>query len=290
MLPGWEEPVGPTRQRRPCPDWLSFEAGQIALYCNSDSSYNRCLMDRPTSIAIETSCRRGGVALGAGDELIETLDFQAERRQSVQLVARLEELLRRHGLRPGDLDEAYVSIGPGSFTGLRVGITVARTLAQTIHRLRCVAVPTVEAVAENAAELDFRHLGVVMDAKEQTVYLAVFARREVPEGGRSRLDAQGGRIVPVGPATLTPVVGLAEALPKPIILIGEALWYQTLEGKGITLADESCWLPTAAGVWRVGRRLARAGHFLDHHALRPLYLRKPEAVRLWEKRRRQGEE
>jgi tRNA threonylcarbamoyladenosine biosynthesis protein TsaB len=229
-------------------------------------------MERPISIAIETSCRRGGVALGAGEELVEAAGFQAQQRHAVQLVARLAELLSRHGLRAADLEEMYVSIGPGSFTGLRVGLSVARTLAQLVSRLRCVGVPTADAVAQNAAGLAFENLGVVMDAREGTVYAATFRRDQ-------------GAIVPAGTPRVLPPEQFAAQAPRPIILIGEGLAYCRIAGDGITLGDESLWLPSPEGLWRVGRRMARKGEFEDFHKLRPLYLRKPEAVRLWEKRR-----
>ena len=228
-------------------------------------------MDRPISIAIETSCRRGGVALGGGGKLVESSAFQADRRHAVQLVARMDELLGARDLKPTDVEEVYVSVGPGSFTGLRVGITVARTLAQAVAGLRCVAVPTVQAVAENAAELDFENLGVVMDAKEETVFAAMFARR-------------GGRVVPVGPAELIEAARFVAEAPRPITLIGEALGYHDLSGDAVTLAPERLWLPTAEGVWQVGRRMAGAGEFVEYHHLLPLYLRRPEAVRLWQRR------
>ena len=229
-------------------------------------------MDRPISIAIESSCRRGGVALGAADHLIEMREFQSDRRQSVLLIARLDDLLRRHGLRARDLDEVYVSLGPGSFTGLRVGVTVARTLAQAAEKLRCVGVPAVEAVAENAAGLNIQNLGVLMDAKKGTLYAAVFTR-------------QAGQLLRADAPRLVAAEDLVGDLPKPITLIGEALWYQNFEAKGITIGDEGLWLPCAEGLWRAGRRMAKAGQFQEFPHLRPLYLRKPEAVRLWEKRK-----
>jgi len=233
-------------------------------------------MGQGVSIAIETSSRRGGVAVGFGPEMLEAVEFAADRRHAVQLIGRLDELLRRHGHGPGNVREVYVSVGPGSYTGLRVGITVGRTLAQATGQIRCVVVPTVQAVAENAEDLDCRHLGVVMDAKDGDVYAALFSRR-------------GGRIVPAGEPSIMPARQFAEQAPKPITLIGEGLWYQDLSGKGITRGDESLYLPTAAGVWAVGRRGAEAGDFHDYHTLQPIYLRKPEAVRLWEKRRRATE-
>ena len=248
-------------------------------------------MDKPISIAIETSCRCGGVALGAGDELIECVAFEAARRHAVQLVARLDELLVRHGLAATDLDEAYVSIGPGSFTGLRIGITVAGVLAQSVADLRCVAVPTVEAVAENAAKAGLDgHLGVIMDAKD-SIYAAVFggwhgqvedldvsssvthttADLSLPTG---RQALRSGLTVP--PTVVTVEKFLADA-PMPITLLGEGLGYHRISGDGITIADDRLWLPTAEGVWRVGRRMASKGQFAQPGQIRPLYLRRPAA-------------
>jgi len=234
--------------------------------------YNCLVMPACVSIAIETSCRRGGIALGGGDDLIEAAAFRADRRHAVQLVARLAELLARHGRRPGDVEHIYVSVGPGSFTGLRVGITVARTLAQAVPGAAAVAVPTVQAVAENAQDVEFDNLAVVMDAKDGAVYAGVFARRQ-------------GRIVPAGPPALVGVQTFADQCPKPITLIGEALAYQKIGAEGIAIGDESLWLPRPQGVWRVGRSMAELGQFTDYKQLLPLYLRKPEAVRLWERNR-----
>ena len=228
-------------------------------------------VDHPISIAIETSCRRGGVALGAADTLVESVGFQADRRHAVQLVARLDELLKVRGLAPSDVEEVYVSVGPGSFTGLRVGVTVARTLAQTVEGLKCVAVPCVLAVAENAADLDCERLAVVLDAMFESVYAARFTRRD-------------GQFVPDGEPAIQPADSFIAESPKPVTLIGEGLAYHDLTGDGVTLADESLWLPRADGVWKAGRKLASTSQFIDYQKLQPLYLRKPEAVRLWEQR------
>jgi len=233
-------------------------------------AYNRPVQS-PVSIAIETSSRRGGVALGAGEELLEEVVFRAEQRQSVQLVARLDEMLRRRGLKACHVEEVYVSIGPGSFTGLRVGITVARTLAQALEGVRCVAVPTVRAIAHNARELDCPRVGVILDAKYGSIYAAAFERRE-------------GRLVPLQPPGILPPERFLQEVPKPVTLLGEGLWYHDLAADGVSLAEEGLWLPTAAGVWHVGRAMASAGQFTPLGQLRPLYLRKPEAVRLWEQR------
>jgi tRNA threonylcarbamoyladenosine biosynthesis protein TsaB len=228
-------------------------------------------MRKPFSIAIETTARQGGLTLGTGDEIVQTVAFDAQRRHAVQLVSRLAELLGQHGLKPADLDELYVSAGPGSFTGIRVGITVARALAQTLPRLRALAVPTASAIALNAAALDFAHLGVVMDAKEDSMYLARFAR-------------DSGQIVQAAPPAIVTVAQLLADTPKPILLIGEGLGYHRISAPGIDIGDQSLWLPRCDAVWQIGRQLAQAGEYGKYTAILPIYSRKPEAVRLWEKK------
>ena len=230
-------------------------------------------MDRPVSIAIETSCRLGGVALGAGEALLAEVDFDAGSRHAAQLVSRLAGLLAGRGLRPDQLDEVYVSVGPGSFTGTRVAVTVGRMLAQTVPGLRVVAVPTTAAVAQGARELPWQRLGVILDAREGLIYAETFIR-------------PGGPIVAAGPrGVMTPQEYLAVA-GRPLALVGEGLTYHAMPDD-LVLAPQALdappHLPSAGNVWRVGRQMAAAGLFTEYHQLEPIYCRKPEALRVWER-------
>lgn len=226
------------------------------------------------SVAIETSCRYGGVALGVDGQLVAGIRFDASSRHATVLVKQLHELLGAAGLAAGDIDEVYVSAGPGSFTGLRVGITVARTLGQTVSSLRCVSVPTDLAVADGVRQLAWEHLAVVMDARDELIYAAMFARR-------------GRQIVRAGQPGVMRRQGFLAAAPEGLVIVGEGAAYHELAapGVGVIPPDEvELHFPTAQGVWRVGRRLAQEGQFTEYHQLLPIYLRPPEAVRLWEER------
>lgn len=232
-------------------------------------------MSNEWSIAIETSCRLGGIALGRGDQLIEVDDFDASSRHATQLLSRIDALLGRHGVRPGELGQAYVSAGPGSFTGLRIGVTVARTMGQMIQALRLVSVSTTWIVAQNAAVAEWQHLGVMLAAKEHTVYGQLFTRR-------------GGQIEPADQARTAHVGDLLETWPRPLLVTGEALGYEHVAGPGVSVADAAVHMPAARSAWIVGRRLAQSGQFTDYNNLLPIYGRSPEAQRLWEKRQGQG--
>ncbi|MFA6133671.1 MAG: tRNA (adenosine(37)-N6)-threonylcarbamoyltransferase complex dimerization subunit type 1 TsaB [Phycisphaerae bacterium] len=231
------------------------------------------------SIAIETSCRAGGLALGCGEAVTATIEFDASARHATHLVTQLKELLDKAGLSPADLSELYISAGPGSFTGLRVGITVARTMAQALPRVRCVAVPTPQAVAENARCLSWEHLAVVLDAREGQVHASLFERN-----GQQIVSSS------VPPRLYRPEEFLSAA-PRPLLLIGEGLGYHepfasALRPAGpgaeraplppeVTLAPAELNLPGARGVWAVGRRMAAAGQFVPWAQLLPVYVRNP---------------
>jgi tRNA threonylcarbamoyladenosine biosynthesis protein TsaB len=225
------------------------------------------------SIAVETSCRVGGVALGSDDELLEVRDFDPDGTQASQLCARLDEIVRSRGLNPGDIRELYVSQGPGSYTGIRVGIAFARTLGWAIPDMRLVAVPTSLAVAENIADMDWARAGVLLAAKENVSW-AILMERD--ENGDPRAAA---------PPSLAGPGKLVEKWGLPILLTGEGTRYCNMPGiEGIDIVDPDLHYPTGSGVWRVGRRMARRGEFTPAPDLMPLYARRPEAVRLWEKR------
>lgn len=232
------------------------------------------------SIAIETSCRQGGVACGRGDALLAEVAFDASQRAATQLVCRLKEMLEGIGSNPTDVEELYVCVGPGSFTGTRVGVTVARTLAQAVPALRCVAVPASLAVADNCRELEWQNLGVVLDAGDGLAYATTYVR----------CGSLAQPVDPGAPAIVAPAAEVLGRLPRPITLVGEGLSYHELTGEGITriAAGMPVHLPSARGVWAVGRRMAQAGQFTEYHHLLPIYSRQPEAVRLWEQRHGPG--
>lgn len=232
--------------------------------------------DKPLiAVAIETTCRTGGVALAVDGRTRKVIAFDAARRHATQLVARLADLLAGEGLAPADISELYVSAGPGSFTGTRVGITVARTLGQLHPALRCALVPTPRVVLQAAASLPWQHLAVVLDAGKGLLHATGFAR-------------QGESILQQPPLVGTAAEFLAApAFPRPLALIGEGLAFHNLEAPGISLllpASDPRHLPTPDSVLAVGLQMSAAGDFTDYRLLLPHYARAPEAVRLWEQR------
>ncbi len=228
-------------------------------------------------IAIETSCRAGGVAVGrmnpdtGARELLASKPLGATGKHAAMLLPILVELLSGIDAAPTDISEVYISAGPGSFTGLRVGITVARTLGQLLPDAKLVAVPTPLAVAETVAHESWDHLGVLLAAKETTVHATLIGRDD------------DNHPTLLGEPQLAPIADLVAAWPNETVLAGEGLTYGDSTGEHKT-AGASPWYPTVEAVFAVGARLAAAGQSTDFNHLLPVYARRPEAVRLWEAR------
>jgi tRNA threonylcarbamoyladenosine biosynthesis protein TsaB len=224
------------------------------------------------AIALETSARSGSVALvnDDGTVLAEEQSPQ-DLKHAAALVSILDALTRRHGWAPRDVREVYVSAGPGSFTGLRVGITAAKTLALALDA-RIVAVPTTDVLARNAPP-GARNIVIVLDAKRGQIFTARYTRR-------------GGDIVQDEAAHLDTLQEMLARAPRPVHLIGEGLPYHRAampaDDLQVIVTPEESWRPRAAVVAHLGHALARAGHFTDPDRLTPLYLRRPEAEEKWE--------
>ncbi len=227
------------------------------------------------SIAIETSCRAGAVAMGRGGELLAARPLGPAGRHASELLPALDALLREYDVTPSALQQVYVSAGPGSFTGLRVGITVARTLGQMIPALRLVAVPTPLAIAEHLRRADWRNLAVLLAAKENSAHVTLFQREN--SDGELRLAV---------PPFLADPDELLRRVPRPVVITGEALEFLSADWpEGVLPVAPEYHLPTAQCVWQVGRRLAERGEFVPWNELLPVYARRPEALRLWEKKK-----
>lgn len=234
------------------------------------------MSDAAHNLALETSGRAGSVVLGRGDELLEVVDLPEPKRHTLGLMPAVASVCARHGVTPAKLAEVYVSAGPGSFTGLRVGIATAKMLAEVLGA-RLVAVPTLEALAQNAGDLADADttLAVALAVKRETLYAGLFARRA------SRWTARGEPGLRTWPALLAeagrPLAILADVLP-------DGADAALADAPGVRRLPRELAAPRGEAVWRLGRDRARRGDFTDPLALLPLYARPPEAEELWKQR------
>jgi tRNA threonylcarbamoyladenosine biosynthesis protein TsaB len=235
------------------------------------------MTEAPYNLAIETSGRTGSISLGRGGELLAgaVMPESVRRDHRVDLMPTIDQLCRAQGVAAAQIGEVYVSIGPGSFTGLRVAVTTAKMFA-LVGRCRVVAVPSLDVVAQNAPSPEVSPttapaaLAVWLNMKKETAYAGVF-------------HWEGGQWVRAGEPGQHTMAQLLAAAPRPLAILGEVLpAFVAPEGVTILPAD----LATARSevVWRLGQQQAQAGAFVDPLALAPFYGRQPEAVELWDRR------
>jgi len=253
-------------------------------------------MDENSKIlALETSSRRGSVAVARGSELLAERSFTGSLRHAGELLPLMAKLSEEQGWDPCEIDQIYISNGPGSFTGLRIGVTAAKTFTFAQPHARIVAVPSTDVLVQNALLAareddieDIKHVAVVIDAKRQQIYTALYVRDDPSVSSRGQEDRE---FVPglrtVAPAQVCPPEELLENSPRPLNLLGQGLenynYREKLTGDGIVWLDEKYWQPRAGNVHRCGYQRARAGQFVSPDDLVPCYLRRPDAVERWER-------
>ena len=216
-------------------------------------------------IAIETSSRVGSVALVRNGTVARDLSFEKGMEHGRLLQVKLDEICRAEGVAPRqDIDAVAVSQGPGSFTGLRVGVACAKALAFAIER-PIVAVCSFDALACNAPA-DAARACTTLDAKRGDVYFGVYER-----DGQDWIRREG-------PAVARPEEVVAK-LERPVWVLGDAARAHryAFSGEGLHIAPEEAWRVRAGEVGLLGHRMAIEGRFADPDALVPIYLRRPEA-------------
>jgi tRNA threonylcarbamoyladenosine biosynthesis protein TsaB len=188
----------------------------------------------------------------------------------------LDQMFVRTGIKKEEIDRIAVSIGPGSFTGLRIGLAAAEAMAYAWQCGIC-GVNTLEAMAWNIP-VEGVVLAPVLDAQKGNYYTAFY-------------EWVGGELKEVQPVEMADAEMLTEQLKayaEPVLLMGECekLLKHPLPA-GISVAPEQVRLPKASSVALAAEGMAAltgGGVF----SLRPYYIRKSEAEELWEKKHPQG--
>lgn len=210
-------------------------------------------------LAIETAGLYGSIALAnvaeAACEPLESVDLPTDSRSARTLAPAIDVLLKRHGLPPADLAGIAVALGPGSFTGLRVGIATAKTLAYAAQTA-ILGADTLDALAEAAGPPATPGSGLwtVLDAQRQEL----FAAHYTAEGTEWRRDEATQRM------TRRAMADYAKPTDRVLGPVAESL---SLEAECVAAA------PTAEAVLRVAHQRWLAGAADSVFALAPQYHR-----------------
>jgi len=227
-------------------------------------------------LAIETATEQSSVALTEDGSLVFELSMRHGRDLSRNLIPAIQSCFNLSGRRIQSIDAIAASVGPGSFTGLRIGVTTAKTLAFALQ-IPTISVSTVHALAMHASEDGL--VASVIDARRSEVFLGLFSRG-------------AGELKRIAPDSLTPAdqIGTvirdmlasraAEAKGEPtrtaVIVAGGGAWLQ----ESLTPAANCILIPAfpqARDIARLGAAAIGRGEVEDPFELCPVYLRRSYA-------------
>ena len=226
-------------------------------------------------LALETSAKAVSAAVTENGKVLCSGYQDTGLTHSRTLMPIVEHILKNTGLTVADMDAIAVAAGPGSFTGIRIGVAAAKGLAFAADK-PAVGVSTLAAMARNVAFCD----GLVicaMDARRQQVYNALF-------------EAKDGQLTRLTPDRAIALEELAEELrsdPRPKTVVGDGaklcLAHLTAAGIPCRLAPAHLVMQNAMSVALEAEAMAAKGKLVSAQALEPVYLRPAQADRLRQK-------
>ena len=234
-------------------------------------------------LAFETTAKAGSVALLEENKLLGESYQNTGLTHSQTLMVMAEDMLKQCGKTVGDVTTVAVAEGPGSFTGVRIGVAAAKGFAWG-GQLPCYGVSTLEAMAETLG-VYAGHVCACMDARRNQVYNALF----LAEGGRLERVSEDRAI------SLAELGAELKTLEGPIFLVGDgsSLTYKTLKESvpNLVLPPEHRMHQRASGVALVAAKKIAGGESGDANALTPNYLRlsQAERERLEKEKKEKGE-
>ena len=219
-------------------------------------------------LALETIDRRGSIAaLTVQDDHCEVAaerQLPEKERTARTLVSEIDSLVKECDWNLGDLNLVCVATGPGSFTGLRIGVTTAKSLAYGIDAA-LVGVHSLSTMHEGLADPTHR-VWTILDAQRQELFAACFqastdaVTEHPPETQLLSEDDWIDLLMPGDLVCGPPLKELADRIPS-----------------GVNVADSQLWSPTAASVGRLGYRVFQTHSGTDPMQLVPCYYRKSAA-------------
>ena len=222
-------------------------------------------------LGLDTSTRKGSLALVRGDSVTAEASGDSARTHSERLPGDIQTLVAGAGLTLSDIDRFAVTVGPGPFTGLRVGIATVQALA-LVHNRSVVPVSTLDAVARNRydATAGIERILVWMDAQRGEVFAGLY-------------ECTGAVACLKGPRVGTPsdiLSGWAEQLSaRGICVTGNAVTTNRSDLE-VQLGTDVIYEPEVPPLAPTIARMA-AGSMcvaVAPHAVQPLYVRRPDAV------------
>lgn len=228
-------------------------------------------------LSIDSSTPVAGIAVSDGMQLLGEITLNTKNTHSEKLMPLVKHLLDELTLSVNDLDAIAVTQGPGSFTGLRIGMATAKGLAQGAGK-KLIAVPTLDCLAQNL----LHYPGIIcpiMNAQKKQVYTAIY------RSGRNKLE----RLSDYQAIAVEQLAAQLKELKEDIWFVGDGVAafadvFQELLGDACRFADGHNILPRAGALAMLAAERASEERFDDLYQAELIYIRKSEAEVQWEAR------
>lgn len=228
-------------------------------------------------LSIDSSTPVAGIAVSDGMQLLGEITLNTKNTHSEKLMPLVKHLLDELALSVNDLDAIAVTQGPGSFTGLRIGMATAKGLAQGAGK-KLIAVPTLDCLAQNL----LHYPGIIcpiMNAQKKQVYTAIY------RSGRNKLE----RLSDYQAIAVEQLAAQLKELKEDVWFVGDGVAafadvFQELLGDACRFADGHNILPRAGALAMLAAERASEERFDDLYQAELIYIRKSEAEVQWEAR------
>jgi tRNA threonylcarbamoyladenosine biosynthesis protein TsaB len=222
-------------------------------------------------LAIDTSNLVMGIAVLDGEKVLGEYITNLKKNHSIRVMPAIEDLLKETGLKPDDLDRIVVAKGPGSYTGVRIGVTIAKTLAWTLKK-DLVGVSSLEVLAQNGKYFD-GYTSPIFDARRTQVFTGLYGASENDLAQNMWED----RII-----LLKDWLERLQALDKKVLFLGNdlPLHQETIVeflGDKAVIGHVSDHNPRPSELGRIGMKKESE----DIHSFTPSYLQLAEAEVNW---------
>jgi len=226
-------------------------------------------------LGIETATEQVSVAIGGHEGVLGLFEVRKGRRHAETLVPAIEFVCRQTGVELKEIGAIAVDIGPGLFTGMRVGLATAKAMAQAL-RIPVIGLSSLDLLAFPLRHSD-RVIVSVVDARRGEVFYAFY--RQVPGGVQRVTEPVVGRVDDL----VADLIGRGQAA----VCVGDgALRYRAEVGEAISVdfAEQFLSHPSAAPLVSLAHAKAMREDWVNHAELTPMYLRRPDAQINWETR------
>ncbi len=212
-------------------------------------------------LGIDTSSKFLNIALSEDENIIKEESHLLDRRHASQLVPKVKELLKKYRTPISKIDVFIIGLGPGSFTGLRIGVSAIKGFGIASGK-PCIGVASIDSIACNAQENN-KDIIPIIDAKRGQVYAAIYRRK-------------GNKVARLSDYLILPIEKLLKKVKGDSVFLGDGvpLYRNNISSinKKAVFLEEEYWYPGAGNLIKLGFSKIKKAKKINLAKLIPLYL------------------